>query len=78
MSTSTKEIKDIIKVLKNKNSHGYDEISPKIMKIRMPFIVSPLTYICNRFLSTGIFPICLKYFQINPIFKEGKKTEISN
>jgi hypothetical protein len=31
--------------LETKNSCGYDEISNKILKISMPFIVSPLTYI---------------------------------
>jgi len=48
----------------------------KILKISLPFIVSPLTYIRNRMLSTGIFPTQLKYSQINPVFKKGNKTEI--
>jgi Notch-like protein len=51
---TSKEIKDIIKSLKNKNSYGYDEIAMKILKLSMPFIISPLIYICNRSLSTGI------------------------
>ena len=53
---STKEVSEIIKSLKWKNSHGYDEIPIKIMKISLPYIISPLTYSCNRSLSTGIFP----------------------
>jgi hypothetical protein len=52
---STKEVSGIIKSLKWKNLHGYDEISIKILKISLPFIISPLTYICNRS-STGTFP----------------------
>jgi hypothetical protein len=36
---TTKEIKDIIKSLQQKNSQGYDEIPLKILKINMPFIV---------------------------------------
>ena len=75
---STKEISKIIKSLKWKNSHGYDEIPTKILKISLPFIISPLTYICNKSLSNGIFPTWLKYSQINPIFKKGNKTEMSN
>jgi hypothetical protein len=70
----TKEISEIIKSLKWKNSHGYDEIPIKILKI----IISPLTYICNKSLSTGIFRTRLKYSQINPIFKKGNKTDMSN
>jgi hypothetical protein len=53
---STKEVNEIIKSLKWKNSHGYGEIPIKILKISLPFIISPLTYICNRSLSTGTFP----------------------
>lgn len=56
-----KEIREIIKSLRWKNSHGYDDISMKILKISLPFIESPLTYICNRMLTTGIFPTRLKY-----------------
>jgi hypothetical protein len=44
---STKEIKNITKSLKTKNSHVYDEISTKLQKISSPLIVSPLTHICN-------------------------------
>jgi len=55
-NTITDEIEKIIKELKSKRSCGYDEITTKILKISSPFIVSPLTYICNRMLSTGTFP----------------------
>jgi len=60
-SVTSKEVREIIKSLKWKNSHGYDEIAMEILKISLPFIVSPCTYICNRMLSTGIFPTRLKY-----------------
>ena len=40
----------ILKSLKNKTSHGYDEISDKILKASAPFILSPLTYIINKVL----------------------------
>jgi hypothetical protein len=58
--------------------HGYDEIPLKILEISLPFIISPLTYICNKSLSTGTFPTRLKYSQINPIFKKGNKAGMSN
>jgi hypothetical protein len=45
---STKEVSEIIKSFKWKNSHGYDETPLKILKISLPFIISPPTYICNR------------------------------
>jgi hypothetical protein len=42
---STKEIEDIINSLKSKDSHGYDEISIKILKASILYISSPLTYL---------------------------------
>jgi hypothetical protein len=67
--TSTKEIENIIKSLKPKNSHGHDGISAKILKISSPFISSPLTYICNKSVSSGIFPTRLKYSEKNYYIK---------
>jgi len=50
----------------------------KILKISSLFIVSSLTYICNRTLSTGTFPDRLKYSEIKPTYKKGDKTLITN
>jgi hypothetical protein len=55
-NTTTYEIEITIKELRSGKSCGYDEITARILKISSPFIVSPLTYICNRMLTTGTFP----------------------
>jgi len=57
---STEEIEKVIKSLKTKNAHGYDEISIKILKWSAPFICSPLTYIFNKSLELASFPSRLK------------------
>ena len=44
---STYEIEKIIMSLRTKNIYGYDEISNRIIKQTAPFIIAPLTYICN-------------------------------
>jgi hypothetical protein len=54
--TMPKEIEKIITSLKSKNSYGYDGIPTKILKVNTPFITSPLTYICNKSPSSGVFP----------------------
>jgi hypothetical protein len=41
---TAKDIKNIIKSLKMKNSYGYDEIPPRILKISLPYITSPLIH----------------------------------
>ena len=66
-----KEIKDIIKSLPPKNSSRYDEIPLRILKISMPFITYPLTYLGNKAISKGSFPGRLKYSQVIPIYKKG-------
>ena len=53
---STKEICEIIKSLKWKNLPGYDEIPVSILQLSLPYIISPLTHICNKSVSTGKFP----------------------
>ena len=77
-NTTTGEIEKIITQLKHKNSCGYDEVMTKILKTVSPFIVSPLTRICNRMLATGSFPDRLKYLEIKHIYKKGDKTKITN
>ena len=73
---STYEIEKNIKSLRTKKTCGYDEISNRIKKLTEPFIISPLTHICNTVLSTGVFPDRLKYAVVKPIFKKRKQTGI--
>jgi len=77
-NTTIGEIEKIIIQLNNKNSCGYDEVTAKILKTVSPFIVSPLTHICNRMLATGTFLDRLKYSEIKPIYKKGDKTQFEN
>jgi Notch-like protein len=61
-----------------KNSHGYDKILTEILKISTPYILSLLTYICNRVLSAEVFPSRLKYWEIKPLFKKVDKMSMYN
>jgi len=63
---TTKEIEDIIKSLPSKNSSGYDEIPLRILKISMPLITSPLTYLGNKSISKGKFPSKAKILAYYP------------
>jgi len=75
--TLTKEIEQIIKSLKTKNSYGYDEIFRKILKLSGPFISSPINYICNKILFWGVFPDRLKYTVIKPLHKNDDRCDVS-
>ena len=61
-SVTESEIYEINKSLKWKTSYGYDEVPLWIVKLSMPFISSPLIYICNKMLSTGTFCYSAKIF----------------
>jgi len=74
---STQEIISIIKSLKAKDSFGY-EVSPRLLKICAGYISSPLTHICNKAISTGILPDCLKYSIIKPLYKKGDRSDLAN
>jgi hypothetical protein len=76
--TTTNEIEEIIKSLKMKNSHGYSGISGKILKLSMSYISSSLTYMCNKMISSGIFPTRLKLSEIHPLFRKDDKMKMSN
>jgi hypothetical protein len=58
---SPKEIENVAKSLKAKESHGYDEIPTKVIKQNISYISSPLAHICNLMLSSGTFPTRLKF-----------------
>jgi hypothetical protein len=75
---STQEVKRVISSLKNSNSAGYDEITTRLLTLSTPYIISPLTYICNSALNTGVFPNRLKYVTVTPIHKKGDIYSMSN
>jgi hypothetical protein len=75
---SATEISKIIKSLKTKSSYRYDKISSRMLKASMPYIISPLTYICDQSLAQGIFLDRLRFAVVKPIFKNGDKYEPSN
>ena len=77
-NTTTHEIDKVIHSLKCKDSYGYDKISSRILKISAPYVLTPLTYIFNKVLSTGIFRKRLKFSEVRPLFKKGDTTEFSN
>ena len=72
-NTTTHEINKIIHSLKSKNSHCYVEISSNILKASAPSVLSPLTYIFNEVLSSGIFPDRFKFSEVKLLFNKGEK-----
>jgi hypothetical protein len=76
--STPKEIENIIKTFKAKDSCRYNLIPMWITKLSAPYISSPLSYICNKILQSGVFPERLKYAIVKPIHKKGDKTYLAN
>lgn len=76
--TTELEIIKIIKTLKSSNTCGFDEISMTLLKAICFEITSPLTYLINNSIESGIFPVLLKTSTIKPIYKSGNKDEEKN
>jgi hypothetical protein len=49
-----------------------------MLKASMPYIILPLTYICNQSLAQGIFMDRLKFTVVKPILKNSNKNKPSN
>ena len=43
-----------------------------------PYVLSSLTFIVNKILSTGIFLERLKFSEVKPLYKKGDSTDFSN
>ena len=64
--------------LKNKSSHGFDNISNILIKKAKHVLVKPLTLLINQTLTTGEFPNELKISKVKPLFKTGDTLQINN
>lgn len=70
-----KEIHNYIKTLKNKNSHGLDELPPSLIRQCADQLALPFTILINQSFHEGIFPDYLKKAIIKPIHKKNSKTD---
>ena len=75
---SKEDIRSILNAIKENKSHGWDEISSKMIIICGESIVEPLFIIFNNCMAKGIFPKSWKKANVVPIHKKNKKNNILN
>ena len=73
-----KEVLDYLCTLDIKKSHGYDNLSARLLRDAACFVCKPLTYVFNLSLETGIYPQALKIAKVTPIYKKGPKSNPKN
>jgi hypothetical protein len=75
--TSTEEIMQIFKNMKNKKSTGHDGISTSLLKKLQLSVSAPLTLLINKSMEMGDVPTNLKLAKVVPIYK-GKDRKLFN
>jgi retron-type reverse transcriptase len=75
--TSPDKIAKVLSDLKN-TSPGHDDIDIKLVKRIKPYILIPLTHICNLSFSTSKIPSEMKIAKVIPIHKKNAKNEFAN
>ena len=72
------DVSDSAKKLKSKLSSGHDNISTKLMKDTLDYIIEPITHIINQSLCTDIVPTDMKIAKVVPIYKSSDSTILKN
>ena len=72
------EILKLIRSLDINKSHGFDNISARMLKICGSSIIMPLEIIFNTCLKERSYPLLWKKANITPIHKKGDKNDIVN
>ena len=65
------DVGKFISTMANNKSTGRDNISPCLLKLALPYIVEPLTYIYNLCIKKNVFPAILKKAKVI-IFQRSK------
>ena len=75
---SEKEVLKIVKSLSAKKSSGYDELTPKFIKMISSNILKPLTMVINHCFLENTFPNGTKKANITPLYKKKDKLNKDN
>jgi hypothetical protein len=77
-NTTPEHILKIISKFKPKPSCDIHGVSTKMVKFIGREIATPLSYIFNLSLESGIFPLMLKQCRVIPIYKAGNRLDVDN
>ena len=72
------DVDKYITMMDNNKSMGHDNINPFLLKLALPYIVKPLTYIYNLSILNNVFPATLKKAKVIPLPKTNDLSEPNN
>lgn len=71
-------VRDVVSNMRNSRSTDFYGLSIMIVKKNIDSLISPLTKLINRCLSSGSYPKCLKISKVIPIHKKGSRDDLNN
>ena len=77
-SVSDQNVREVLMTIPDKKACGNDNLSVTLLKPVVEFILKPLVYLINLSLTTGEVPLSLKSARVIPIYKSGKRTDMTN
>ena len=72
------EVGKLITSLTSKRSMGPDNIPTYLLKLALPYVVEPLTYIYNLCIQKNVFPKIFKTAKVIPLRKNTDRTDPNN
>ena len=75
---SNDDILSMIRAMNPNKSHGFDNISIRMIQLCGESIITPLTIIFNSIVDTGVYPDGWKCANVTPIHKKDHKQVLSN
>lgn len=76
--TDHEEIFTTINIIKNSKSDGPDGMQIKPLKYVLDIMCPVITHIYSLICSTGIFPKAMQIARVTPVFKHGKRNDLTN
>ena len=64
--------------IKSSKAAGIDKLSGRFLKDGADILAKPVSSLCNLSIARGVFPSACKVAKLKPLFKKGKKTDLSN
>ena len=72
------EVREVIMNITDKKACGSDNLPISLLKPVVDDILKPIVYIMNLSIKSGEVPVKLKSSRVIPIFRSGKRTEMTN
>lgn len=76
--TDPSEVLSVLSNLKSSSAPGWDNIPTQFLKVASNIVVPIISHLANLCFDQGVFPNVLKQAVITPVYKGGRRDDVSN